>query len=601
MKSKVIQMTFPKLNVNYNVTDINGVAPIDPRNKGVSEGNALSSMYTLFWWMKNIVSMQDKIDAILPLIDKGSLFPMPRDCDDKSPEVCKQPKTFIDFVEIEVYNAVIYAAAQAFPINLFYACNQIRTKYPESFDRISAVQYDGTKFLYETFRNRQIEPHLEKVMFAVHDNLLKLQSEIPAFIASKQDPRLLFATQEEIDYYNQYYDYLMDEAAMRVCKAFADDSGYEVTYEAYRRDNIDSSPQDVAQWINDLKDDIVLHQTIAKRGIKAKAHPVKEGFITESEYSELLHFATNGTEDLWGAILPERFHNDKLQFPQNPNIDWERRTRAYLKTIAKQIELYYSYYMAMEVSPQYGQGRPIHWFEYQEKFISNWRKPLKLIRSLVDLFQFTEPVFEQNIGINHPFFEYLWDPKLCKLEESRKFDMIVRDICTKGALYGSDYFTDMQGMFSPYNFVEEYAMPIAMKAQAEFGKEAVPSKTPLWNLDTGECTQTTFHRNERAKPGHSFIEDGSVFQSASTQPLISRRKPQVTKTQAMIEQEVLGEYIGKLQEERAANPEKYKAQVATNVAKLKALVAELDQAKQSGQGFGKTTPKPPAKPKIKGK
>jgi hypothetical protein len=518
MKVKDIMSNSP-LNINYNVTDTNGRRPFVPNKDEVTEAHALSAMYNLFWWTKRVEPYDAKIDAILPLIDKGSLFPFPSHGATKPSQV---PQQLIDFVQRDLYYTIESAAYSTLEVQLFYAQTDIRKKYRETFEKVSGIQHDAFKIMYNTFKNPAIEPVLEQTMLALHDHLVKLQVEIPLFIASKKDPRLLVVTQEELDYHSLYYSTLREESAMRICKAFADTSGYEETYKEYMSMNTQHTLEVREGYLKDLNNLISKYTIISKQALQAQLKPIQEGFLTEADYYEMYEFIWDQIPEIWNTFLPPRFDTEVLNIPLTPTGGWEQKIEAYLKTIAKQIELYYCYYYAFNFSMMYRQSRPTHWFEFREKFNNNWRKPLKMIRSLVDLFEYKRPVFSASTGINDAFFEYLWDPKLCQLKETWMYDEIVKKI--RGENHSIIHqFCDMQTMFTPYNFIEEFAMPEAIKAQAELGKAKVPSKGAYWNLDTGECTQTTIHPNELAKPGHSFRIDGAVFQSASTQPLISRK------------------------------------------------------------------------------
>jgi hypothetical protein len=616
MKVKDIMSNSP-LNINYNVTDNNGRRPFVPNKDEVTEAHALSAMYLLFWAMKSIESNQSKIDAILPLIDKGSLFPLPKSNKDSTLDESKQPKVVVDFVHRVLYDAIIDTAYDALPISIFYSVPTIRKNYRETFEKVRDIQLDASKHQYDTLTHPAIEPILEQTMLALHDHLVKLQEEIPLFIASKKDPRLLIVTQEELDYHSLYYSTLREESAMRLCQAFADTTGYEITFKSLK-DNYEAtdSPEDYARYVKELNELLAQLNAIAVKGIKAKSSPLHEGLITEQEYGLLVESVHYTLPEIWEVWLPERFFLDKLNTPQQPFNNLDQKIEGYLKTIAKQIEMYYCYYLTIDRSRLHRHSQPTHWFEFREKFNNNWRKPLKMIRSLVDLFDFKKPVFHQMTGINYPFFEYLWDPKLCQLKETWMYDEIVKEISTEGENIGSDEFTNMQTMFSPYNFVEEYGVPEAIKAQSKLGKSKVPSLTPFWNLDTGEYTRTTFMDNEQTIDGLDFITDRAVFQSRSTQPLISRKSrttQQAPKLEDMTpdqreKAEIEAEekqYLADVNKWIADNPERNKERLANNKLRLEALKKEIgmDEStpKPKPQGFGAKPRQAPAPPKPKKK
>ncbi len=590
------------LNINYNVRDRNGVRAIHPNQDEVTEGLALSAMYNLFWSLKRVDSLIPEIEKeLIPFINEGSLFPFPIVSGCNSFGNDKYSMQFDIKVDQIVYQTITNIAYSILPVTIFYSMPKFQRQYRETFDKVASVQISGMKDLYKAIKHPAIEKTLERTMFALHDQLLKLQAEVPQFIAAGNDKRLLVGTQSEIDYYEQYYSTLRDEDALRLCKLFAGD-GWEVTYDSYRVNNSFHEPELLNQYSENLKIEIAQLQEIAIRGLKAQSQPINKGLITDDEYDKLKTFLWETVPEYLFADLPTRFDNVVETIPRVPNIDWDQRIQGYLESIAKMIDIYYCYFLTFDASSIHGFTKPVNWFEFEDKFVANWRKPIKMIKSLVEYCDYKKPVFSRKNSIVDAYFEYVWDPELCNGGENRAFDVIEKEIRNDGDDIGGTVFVNMQTMFSPWNFVEEFAMPLAIKTQEELGEEQVPSLTRYWDLNTGEFTRTTFMDNERAKPGHSYAKDKKVFQSGSTQPLLTRKKTKIfeSKEEREVAQELeeTHKYLDNLEKLKKEYPDIHLEVQQENNAKLAKLKAE------HATGFGnqakpKNKPAKPAKPKLK--
>jgi hypothetical protein len=584
-------MSNSKLPINYDVIMPSGVKPFNPKTDKVTEPIALSAMYNLYWSGLKQRSFKPMIDEILPLIDQGSLFPLPRSYNDRTPETSTQPKKVIEFARRELYYSVRIMAGKYFQSCMFYDNSDIRKKFPEVFEKIRSVQLESCAKLNYCFKHPKLQPHLEKVMFEIHDRLVKLQEEIPLFIASGQDPRLLVATQEEIDFHEMYHFTYRDQDAMMIAKMFVE-GDFTRSYNQYK--DIYGDDPLYQEGIDGLKEAVAKHKALASKFLLAKAHPVEEGVVTAKELNELEN-AYYDFEEIWDIGFPENFKGFVLH--QSSNLNFDTLIQSYLETIASWIDLYYCYFYVSDMSNLLGYDKPVYWFKFRDKFEHNWRKPLKMMKSLVELFNYEKSLFRGNCSICHPFFEYLFDPKLSDYQDIRPFDNIITNILTQKDRLGTAEFTNMQTMMEPYNFIEEYAYPIAIKAQGEFGQEQIPSKTPYWNMETGEFTRTAIGSGERCKIGTSFHEFGMVFQSITSRPLRTRKRPIRPLTEA--EQRISASIIQDLtdEEERLKDPIAWEKKQVEMQRKYQEII---DKMSKFFPNFGQTKT-PPAKPILKKK
>jgi hypothetical protein len=577
------------LEINYDVVSANGVKAFNPILDPVTEPIALSAMYVLFWSGKKTPSRIDKINQILPLIDPGSLFPLPKV--DRTPEECKQPKEVIEFVRRELYSTITHAANDVLSLNIFYAQTDIRKKFREVFEKIRSVQLESTAKLFYTFKHPALEPHLEKVMFEIHDRLVKLQEEIPLFIASGQDPRLLVTTQEEIDFHDMYYSTYRDQDAMMIAKMFVE-GDFTRSYNQYK--DIYGDDPLYQEGIDGLKEAVAKHKALASKFLVAKAHPVEEGFVTAKEFNEL-NDAYCDFEMIWDIGFPENFKGFTPH--QSSNLRFESMMQGYLETIAEWIDLYYCYFFISYHSNVKGYPRPVYWFKFRDLFLNNHGKSIKMIKSLVEFCNHKNPIFKPHTSLQHAFFSYFYDPQLSNHAERRPFDNIITNILTQKNRIGTAEFTNMQTMMEPYNFIEEYAYPIAIKAQGEFGEEQIPSKTPYWNIETGEFTRTGIGPGEFCKDGTSFHEFGMVFQSITSKPLLTRKRPvrPLTEAEQRISASIIQDQLD--EEERIKDSIAWEKKQAEIQRRFKEITDKYNKTKP-----GSNPPKtPPAKPILKKK
>jgi hypothetical protein len=533
-----------KLKINYDVADSKGVKAINPKGN-VNEHLAMSAMYEIFWQNQGVYNTKEEIDKVIPFINKDSLLPIYQSKYDQHKLLkvtIDQPKEVVDYANNVLYYAIQSMASSLYTINIFYACSEIRIKYPEVFEKVRHAANSITARRYYIFKHKAFKYILENTIFTIHDYLIDLQKFIPQFIAEGNNPKLLVGTQEEIDKEAAYI--IAREKAIiefsslvnpeEVMK-FADD--HLKNYDLVNHPEYQYGYDETKKFFKELID--VTDRVKSSNSTK----PIEDGIITGAEFSKISStiYEWNETEDDMFII--------NYEFPGTTYINWDNRYQDYLKAICKNIENYYCYYWVSNLSGVNGYDQPVHWFEFEGKFNANYGKPIELLHKLLDYCG--QDSMRSMVGgcscFTHPFFDYAFDPKLTYHDENRPMDYIAKSIIHNGSSIGSHELKGMQTMFTPYNFVEEFCVPMAHKAQSHFGKDQIASKTQYYNLDTGEVTRTTFGPHDKKGPG-------DIYQSTTSGQLKTINKAKTSEQHASQERY---EYQELLAAHRKAHPEEY--------------------------------------------
>jgi hypothetical protein len=536
-----------KLKINYDVADREGVKALNPKDN-VNEHLAMSAMYSIFWQNQSVYNTKEEIDKVIPFINKDSLLPIYQSKYDQHKLLkvtIDQPKEVVDYAINKLYRAIQSMAGSLFTINIFYACNEIRIKYPEVFEKVRHAANSITARRYYIFKHKAFKYILENTMFTIHDYLIDLQKFIPQFISEGNNPKLLVGTQEEIDK-EAAFIIACEKAIIEFSNLVNPDEVMKFADEYFieRFSNIENEPNEQEFYEGRKKFFKDLIDVTDRVKLSNSTKPIEDGIITDDEYSNIQY-----TIFEWNEFWEDIPFIINFELPGGNDIDWDNRYQDYLKAICKNIENYYCYYWVSNLSGVNGYDQPVHWLEFEGKFNANYGKPIELLHKLLD-YCGQEGTYSMIGGCScftHPFFDYAFDPKLTYHDEYRPMDDIAKSIIHDGSSFGSFYLPDMQTMFTPYNFVEEFCVPMAHKAQSHFGKDQVASKTEYYNLETGEVTRTTFGPHDKKGPG-------DIYQSTTSGQLKSINKAKTSEQHASQERY---EYQELLAAHRKAHPEEY--------------------------------------------
>ncbi|MGL4759290.1 MAG: hypothetical protein ACRCXZ_08190 [Patescibacteria group bacterium] len=576
------------LDIDINLVDANGVKVVNPYDREPSESVTLSAMYHMYYKMFEIESKQEYFGPILDKIKACDVFQYPHMIHnynrDKFRFLAPEPD-----VDKEVYEFVwqhLYPTINTFTSIYYSICITfsqaygLQERYPDMFYRLRMNYLQTLDEVNGMMRHPVIQDAIERTWFALHYDLIRLQKEIPDFLASGQDPRLLIATQEELDQLDAFPAKL-ENFVFRFAKEFV---------KLDLRTLIMSSPGydgDGNFEINkSMQADFDEYMSISTLINQAHSNPIQEGLITMDQALTLLCFDYM-LED-YELFPPQEVENVyENHFASVPEIynDIPKRIHDYIQRIGGMVDLYYS---IMYINDQQHGQKPIHWFKMEDLFTENWRQPEAMLKQLIIALDYKGEAIPNRGCLQHPFFGYLFDPIISKHKEEHVFEEIVKDIRTKKANIYSIELDNMQDLLMPYNFIEEFGLQIAQDSQQELGKDQVPSQTPFWNLDTGEYTLTSL--------------DGAIIDAKPDEVFQSKHSPKKLKSLITKEIELTAEeqqkqerirYVEALQQWREANPEEYKKQQDRASERIANYRANFGLDEDS------STPKPKPKPKTK--